>query len=75
MLLAIEREEVEGVCGLNWPTVKIQKPDWVEEKKIIAIGQIGLEKDPDLPDAPLIQDWRKTGTAGMHWNWSSAPGK
>ena len=36
--------------------VEVDPPDWIEEKKINMLVQIGLTKAPDLPDVPLLMD-------------------
>jgi tripartite-type tricarboxylate transporter receptor subunit TctC len=54
--LAMERGEVEGRCGWSWSSVKSRNADWVRDKKINLLIQLGLEKSPDLPNVPLIID-------------------
>ena len=54
--LALERGEVDGVCGLSYSTLKATHPDWFRDKKINIILQIGLEKLRDLPDVPNAID-------------------
>jgi tripartite-type tricarboxylate transporter receptor subunit TctC len=61
MLLALERGEVEGNCGLGWTYVKLRKADWLRQKKINILFQWSLHKHPDLPDVPLIIDSTRTG--------------
>lgn len=60
MNLAMERGELEGNCGLGWTIVKLRKPEWLRDKKINILFQMGLHKHPDLPDVPLITDYAKT---------------
>ncbi|HEY4405433.1 MAG TPA: hypothetical protein VGN55_12380 [Xanthobacteraceae bacterium] len=50
--LAMERGEVEGRDN-SWASWKTTKPDWVKEKRIIAIAQAG-PRAPDL-DAPSVE--------------------
>jgi len=50
--LALERGEVDGVCGLSYSTLKTMRPDWFRDKKVNIILQIGLEKLKDLPNVP-----------------------
>lgn len=54
--LAMENGEVAGRGSNNWASWKVSKPDWVANKKINIIVQIGLTKSPDLPDVPLLID-------------------
>lgn len=58
--LAMEREEVMGRGSNAWASWKGTRPDWLREKKIIILVQIGLQKDKDLQDVPLMMDLGKT---------------
>ena len=60
MDLAIERGEVDGRCGWSWSTLISTKASWVSEKKVVFLIQLALEKQPELPDVPLIMDYAKT---------------
>ena len=60
MLLAMERGEVEGNCGLGWTFLKLRKADWLRERKINILFQWALRRHPDLPDVPLIIDSAKS---------------
>ena len=55
-MLAMERGEVEGNCGLGWTFLKLRKADWLREHKINILFQWALHRPPDLPDVPLIID-------------------
>jgi tripartite-type tricarboxylate transporter receptor subunit TctC len=52
--LAMERGEVEGRGSNSWASWKSTKPEWLKEKKIIMLVQIGLKRNPELPDVPLL---------------------
>lgn len=54
--LALERGEVDGVCGLSYSTLKTMHPDWFRDRKVNVIVQIGLQKQRDLPDVPNALD-------------------
>ena len=54
--LAMERGEVEGVCGLAYTTLKATRPQWFQENKLNMLLQIGLTRFPDLPDVPSALD-------------------
>jgi tripartite-type tricarboxylate transporter receptor subunit TctC len=54
--LAIERGEVEGRLGWCWDCLKLDKPNWVKEKKITVLLQFAFKKDPELPDVPVVMD-------------------
>ena len=54
--LAMERGEVEGRCGWGIASLLSTKADWIAEKKINILVQIGLQKHPAIPDVPLLLD-------------------
>jgi tripartite-type tricarboxylate transporter receptor subunit TctC len=54
--LALERGEVDGVCGLSYSTLKTMHPDWFRDRKANVLLQIGLQKIRDLPDVPNALD-------------------
>jgi tripartite-type tricarboxylate transporter receptor subunit TctC len=54
--LAMERGEVGGRGSNTWRSYQLTHPDWITEKKIIPLVQIGLARHPDLPDLPLLTD-------------------
>jgi tripartite-type tricarboxylate transporter receptor subunit TctC len=54
--LAMERGEVDGICGLSWGTLKVAHPDWIKNKSVHILVQAALKKDPELPDVPLALD-------------------
>jgi predicted outer membrane repeat protein len=56
MRLALEKGEVEGICGLAWQTYKAISFDWIESHKLNVLVQMGLTKNPELPDVPLALD-------------------
>jgi tripartite-type tricarboxylate transporter receptor subunit TctC len=59
LLLAMERGEVQGFCGIGWTFVKLRKGDWLKEKKINILFQMALKKHPEIPDVPAILDYAK----------------
>ena len=59
MRLAVEKGEVEGICGLAWQTYKAISFDWIENRKLNVIVQLGLEKNAELKDVPLAVDLLK----------------
>ncbi len=54
--LAMERGEVDGLCGLSWSTMKARHQQWMNEKKLNVIIQAALRKQPELADVPLASD-------------------
>lgn len=60
IVLAMERGEIHGICGMSLSTIKIQHPDWIEKKIINLLVQIALKKDPQLSNVPLVTELAKT---------------
>jgi tripartite-type tricarboxylate transporter receptor subunit TctC len=58
-MLAMERGEVDGLCGLSWNTLKTRHLQLLHEKKINVVIQAGLKKQPELADVPLALDLTK----------------
>ncbi len=60
LLLAMERGETQGFCGIGWTFVKLRLGHLLREKKVNILFQISMEKHPDLPDVPAIIDHART---------------
>jgi tripartite-type tricarboxylate transporter receptor subunit TctC len=52
--LAMERGEIDGRASNSWASWKSTHPDWIADKKINVLVQVGLKRDPDLTDVPLL---------------------
>ena len=52
--LAMERGEIDGRASNSWASWKSTRPDWVKDKKINVLVQVGLQRAPDLADVPLL---------------------
>jgi tripartite-type tricarboxylate transporter receptor subunit TctC len=61
LFLALERGEVEGVCGVSWRPIMTQRRDWIVDKKINLLVEVALESDPSLGDTPLITRFVRDG--------------
>ena len=57
--LAIERGEVDGLCGLSWSTLKGRYPHWLGERKANILVQAGIKKQAELPSVPTATDLAK----------------
>jgi tripartite-type tricarboxylate transporter receptor subunit TctC len=55
--LAIERGEVEGVCGWGWSSVKAQRPGWLTNGAVNFILQVGLDPTPELTQMGVPTVW------------------
>ena len=54
--LAMERGEVDGLCGLSWSTLKTRHAQWIHDKKINILVQASFKKEPDLSHVPLVME-------------------
>jgi tripartite-type tricarboxylate transporter receptor subunit TctC len=54
--LAMQRGEVEGRGTNPYSGWMASEPTWIPQKLIIPLVQAGMEKEPQLPDVPLILD-------------------
>ena len=61
IMLAMERGEVEGLCGLSWSTIKGRHAAWLRDKKINLLVQAAFRKEPEIgPDVPLVMEQAKS---------------
>jgi tripartite-type tricarboxylate transporter receptor subunit TctC len=54
--LALEKGEAEGMC-LAYSTFKASNQEWIQNKKINMLAQVGMSKHPDIPEVPLATDF------------------
>lgn len=54
--LAVERREVDGICGLSYNTYEVANPEWLQDKKIRFILQDGPSRIKQLLNVPLLID-------------------
>jgi tripartite-type tricarboxylate transporter receptor subunit TctC len=55
--LAMERGEVDGICGLEWSSLKVQKADWVRDGKLNILVQMGLDPEQELTGLKVPPMW------------------
>jgi hypothetical protein len=58
--LAIERGEVMGRGGNTWASLMSSNQDWIDQKKVNILVQIGFVTEPEIAFAPLLIDLVKT---------------
>ena len=54
--LAMEKGEVGGRGSNSWASWKSGHPQWLAEKKVLILVQIGLQRASDLPDVPMMSE-------------------
>ena len=57
IMLAMERGEAAGLCGLDYSSLKSQKPDWLRDKTINILVQDALEPEPELTAMGVPTIW------------------
>jgi tripartite-type tricarboxylate transporter receptor subunit TctC len=84
-MLAMARGEVDGLCGISYSTLKAQHRGLMASKQIYVLVQNALEREPELPDVPLVTQFVKdeetlgivkliVGTLSMARPFFTAPG-
>jgi tripartite-type tricarboxylate transporter receptor subunit TctC len=58
--LAMERGEVEGRAGNYVSSLRAFSAEWLAQKKINLLAQVGRERDPDFADVPLLVELAKS---------------
>jgi tripartite-type tricarboxylate transporter receptor subunit TctC len=54
---AMERGELQGRCGVSYSGVKTSKPQWIEDNLVDFQLQLGVKKEEELPDVPLLTEF------------------
>ena len=57
--LALQRGEVNGRCGWSWSSLLSRDKSMLDSKEIVVTLQFALQKEPALPNVPLIMDVTK----------------
>jgi tripartite-type tricarboxylate transporter receptor subunit TctC len=57
--LAMERGEVEGLCGLSWSTLQSRHLKWMKDGSINILVQAALRKQPEFGNVPLASELTK----------------
>jgi tripartite-type tricarboxylate transporter receptor subunit TctC len=71
--LAMEKGEVDGKGSDSWAAWKATHPDWIAQHKINVLTQIGVEREKDLPDVPLMYELASTPADAEVLKLLSAP--
>ncbi|MFN3889595.1 MAG: Bug family tripartite tricarboxylate transporter substrate binding protein [Beijerinckiaceae bacterium] len=53
--LAIERGEIDGRGGNSYNSLMVSNPDWIRDKKVNVVVQVGLAPEPNLKGVPMLQ--------------------
>src|SRR4051812_13933319 len=58
--LAVENGEVQGEAGKDWTTLTSTRPQWIRDKKINILVQMGMRPHADIGGVPMAIDLAKT---------------
>lgn len=58
IVLAMERGELDGLCGFDTASFEAQKPDWYGTKLSHMIVQVGITPDPELEKMGVPSLWK-----------------
>ena len=64
IFLAIEQGEVDGTCGLDWSSLKAQRPTWISDGSAQVIIQNGLNSEPALDKLNVPNIWPFVSSPG-----------
>lgn len=73
VFLGMERGENDGSPATFYSTLKVNKPDWLAEKKAIPLLQYGGAPDPEIPNVPFVMNLLKTADDREAMEIASAP--
>jgi tripartite-type tricarboxylate transporter receptor subunit TctC len=59
VMLAVERGEVQGMCGMPLASIQTARPQWLADKQINIILQEATQRHPELPSVPTVLDLAK----------------
>jgi tripartite-type tricarboxylate transporter receptor subunit TctC len=58
--IAVNRDEVEGACGMSHSTLKTQWKDDIDSGRVRTLAQFGMKKSPDLAGVAHIYDYARS---------------
>jgi tripartite-type tricarboxylate transporter receptor subunit TctC len=56
IVLAMERGEVDGLCGISCSTIQARHAEWLTGHSVNLIVQAALKKEPEIASVPLATD-------------------
>lgn len=59
MLLAVQRGELDGFCGIFYSSLLSGFPEMLATGQIKIIGQAAIDRDPAMPHVPMVFDYAK----------------
>jgi tripartite-type tricarboxylate transporter receptor subunit TctC len=60
IMLAMERGEIHGMCGMIYSALRTSHPDWLAQKRVRTLLQIGLQRNERMAGIPFVMDLAKS---------------
>src|SRR5215813_6174854 len=60
IMLAMERGEVQGMCGMVYAALQTAHPEWLAQKRVHTLMQIGLDRNEKMAGVPFVMDFAKS---------------
>ncbi len=57
IVLAMQRGEVDGLCGISWSTINAAHPDWMANHLVNILIQAAISKTDEIPGVPRATDF------------------
>lgn len=54
LLIALERGEIDGICGISWRAFAAQRLDWIADGKVRILLEVAFESDPGMPPTKSV---------------------
>ena len=64
--LAVENGEVEGEAGKDWTTLTSTRPQWIKDRKINILVQMGVRPHADIQGVPIGTVMSRLARARAH---------
>jgi hypothetical protein len=58
--MAVQNGEVQGEAGKDWTTLTSTRPQWIKDKQINILVQMGMKPHRDITGVPMAIDLAKT---------------
>jgi tripartite-type tricarboxylate transporter receptor subunit TctC len=71
--LAMSKGEVDGVGSTPWSSWKAVHPDWVRDKLVVPLVQVGPKRGTDLTDVPRLIDLAQSDDQQKVFTFVSLP--
>jgi tripartite-type tricarboxylate transporter receptor subunit TctC len=56
IVLAMQRGEVDGLCGISWSTINAAHPDWMANHLVNILVQAAISEADEIPGVPRATD-------------------